>query len=112
MSLDHFENMTIHEFYPRWLVSNENKRDLCVVDVRTPDEFAQGHVPGAKLKPLDQLMQLSADLPKQSEIHLICRSGMRSQQAAKMLALQGFTKLINIEGGTVEWLRAGYPVEH
>ena len=106
-----FEQMTIHQFYPRWLTSSENRRPFCVVDVRTPEEFAQGHVPGAMLKPLDRLGDLSEDLPKQSDLHLICRSGMRSQKAAQMLAAAGFTRLINIEGGTMAWINAGYPVD-
>jgi len=106
-----FGSMTIHQFYPRWLTSSENKRQFCVIDVRTPEEYQQGHVPGARLKPLDRLGDLTEDLPRQSDLHLICRSGMRSQQAAKMLAAAGFTRLINIEGGTMEWIKAGYPVD-
>ena len=81
------------------------------IDVRTAEEYTQCHVPGALLKPLDQLAQMSSDLPKQLDLHLICRSGMRSQQAAKILAEQGFTRLINIEGGTMEWVRSGYPLD-
>lgn len=103
--------MTVHQLYPRWLTSYENRREFFVVDVRTGEEYAQGHVPGALLKPLDQLDQMSIDLPKQLDLHLICRSGIRSQQAAKILAAQGFTRLINIEGGTMEWLKSGYPVD-
>ncbi len=108
---DCFERMTIHQFYPRWLTSHENGRNFCVVDVRTAEEYAHGHVPGALLKPLDRLSGMTDDLPKQSDLHLICHSGMRSQQAAKVLASQGFTRLVNVEGGTMEWMRAGYPVE-
>jgi len=111
MSAGIFENMTVHQFYPRWLTSSENRRPFCVVDVRTAEEYSLGHVPGATLKPLDQLGNLSADLPRQCDLHLICRSGMRSQQAAKILAGQGFTRLINIDGGTMEWINAGYPVD-
>ena len=111
MSANGFDSMTIHQLYPRWLTSSENGKEFCLVDVRTPEEYGQGHVPGAALKPLDRLADLSADLPKQLEVHLICRSGMRSQQAAKILAAQGFTRLVNIEGGTMEWARAGYPLD-
>jgi len=111
MSAACFATMTIHQLYPRWLTSQENSRNLCVIDVRTPEEYAQGHVPGAVLKPLDRLHAESVDLPRQKELHLICRSGVRSRQAAKILAAQGFTRLVNIEGGTMEWIRAGYPVD-
>jgi len=111
MSGNSFENMSVHQLYPRWLTSTENSRLLCVIDVRTPEEYQQGHVPGATLKPLDRLEELADGLPKQSDLHLICRSGMRSQQAAKILANHGFTRLINIDGGTMEWINAGYPVD-
>ncbi len=111
MSSHSFEHMSIHQFYPRWLTSSENSKPFYVVDVRTPEEYRQGHVPGASLKPLDQLVGLTDDLPRQIDLHLICRSGMRSQQAAKILAAQGFTRLINIDGGTMEWIKAGYPVD-
>ena len=111
MSSKGFESMSIHQLYPRWLTSSENGREFHVIDVRTPEEYAQGHVPGAVLKPLDQLSRLTDDLPKQLDLHLICRSGMRSQQAAKILAGKGFTRLINVDGGTMEWIKAGYPVE-
>lgn len=104
-------NMTIHQFYPKWLTSRANRRECCVIDVRTPEEYATGRVPGAQLMPLDRLQTFLGELPKQSDIHLICRSGMRSLQAASILAGAGFTRLINIEGGTLEWVRAGYPVE-
>lgn len=104
-------NMTIHQFYPKWLTSYSNNRYCCIIDVRTPEEYATGHVPGAQLMPLDRLTTFIGELPRQTDIHLICRSGMRSLQAASVLASAGFTRLINIEGGTMEWIRAGYPVE-
>lgn len=111
MSSNGFESMSIHQLYPRWLTSSGNGKAFYLIDVRTPEEYAQGHVPGATLKPLDRLSQMTGDLPKQVNLHLICRSGMRSQQAARILASQGFTHLVNIDGGTMEWVKAGYPVE-
>lgn len=111
MSINGFESMTIHQLYPRWLTRSGNGKAFYLIDVRTPEEYAQGHVPGATLKPLDRLSQMTDDLPKQINLHLICRSGIRSQQAARILASQGFTHLVNIDGGTMEWIKAGYPVE-
>lgn len=110
MSINGFEHMSIHQLYPRWLTSRESGKEFILIDVRTPEEYAQGHVPGAALKPLDRLAQMTDDLPRQLNLHLICRSGMRSQQAARILASQGFTHLVNIDGGTMEWIKAGYPV--
>lgn len=103
--------MSVHHLYPKWLTSRANGHDCCIIDVRTAEEYATGRVPGAQLMPLDRLTTFLEALPKQSDIYLICRSGMRSLHAASVLAGGGFTRLINIEGGTLEWIRAGYPVE-
>ena len=87
--------------------------DAVVVDVRTPDEWASGHVPGALHIPLDdlegRLSELSAH--RGQPVHLICASGGRSSRAAALLARQGFAQPVNVEGGTRAWVAAGYPVE-
>ena len=74
-----------------------------VVDVRTPAEFASGHVPGALNIPLDELMERTSDLPEGDETFIICQSGGRSSRAADMLAASG-RNAVNIKGGTLAWL--------
>jgi len=83
-----------------------------LIDVRTPAEFADGRVPGAKNMPLDQLDSKLAELEshKDQEIYVVCRSGARSARASSMLASKGF-KPVNIEGGTLAWQAAGNPTE-
>ena len=83
-----------------------------LLDVRTPGEFAQGHVPGAKNVPLSELGALvqTGALPKDQELYLICEVGGRSDQAAKSLASQGF-QVVNVDGGTAAWRKAGLPLE-
>lgn len=104
--------MNIHEFYPRWLLARENDRACHLMDVRSSEEFCSGHVPGAELLPASALMVKVSSIPKDANVYLICRSGMRSAQAAYFLADQlGFENLINIEGGTMAWIKAGHPVE-
>lgn len=81
-----------------------------VVDVREPDEFAQGHVPGARLVPLQTVPGLVGELPADEPVFLVCAVGARSAQAAMFLAHHG-VDAVNVEGGTRDWLLAGYPVE-
>ena len=84
-----------------------------LVDVRTPEEFADGHVPGAINIPVDQLSQRLSELEshKTADLYLICRSGGRSARARDMLLEAGFAHPINVAGGTLAWKSAGFPVE-
>lgn len=83
-----------------------------VIDVRTAQEYQDGHVPGAINIPLDQVPNRMHDFDtwNTGEIYLICESGGRSARAATLLSAQGF-KTVNIEGGTYAWRNAGYPTE-
>ena len=84
-----------------------------IVDVRSPGEYAAGHVPGALNIPYDQMAVRANEIAahKDEDVVLYCRSGRRSGIAAKVLAEQGFTKLGLLEGDMPGWERAGYPVE-
>ncbi|WP_038057408.1 rhodanese-like domain-containing protein [Thermus amyloliquefaciens] len=81
-----------------------------VVDVRTPQEFASGHVPGALNLPVEAIAQWGDSLPKDKPVYLYCRSGNRSRQAAEYLKKKGYTNLYNLEGGVLAIERAGYPL--
>lgn len=71
------------------LVDEENAR---LIDVRTPEEYAGGHVPGAVNIPLDQLSSRMGEVgPKDAPVVLYCQSGRRSRMAAKHLKGAGFT---------------------
>lgn len=82
-----------------------------VVDVREPWEFAQGHVPGARLIPLGQLQARLGELDPATPVAVICASGSRSQSAAALLGQRNFTRVYNILGGTGRWRMAGLPLE-
>jgi len=70
-----------------------------VVDVRTPDEFADGAYPGAVNIPLASLASRAGELgPKDGPIVLYCASGARSAQAARLLKQAGFTNVVNAGG--------------
>lgn len=82
-----------------------------VIDVRTPLEFAEVHVPQARSVPLDELNPDSLQLQKGKPVYLLCRSGQRATKAAEKLAKEGFSQPVVIEGGTLAWIDANLPVE-
>jgi len=82
-----------------------------VIDVRTPVEFAEVHVPQARSVPLDELKPSSLQLQKDQPVYLLCRSGQRATKAAEKFAKEGFSQPIVVEGGTLAWIKANLPVE-
>jgi glyoxylase-like metal-dependent hydrolase (beta-lactamase superfamily II)/rhodanese-related sulfurtransferase len=82
-----------------------------VLDVRESWEFAQGHVPGARLIPLGELAGRVAELDPNAPVAVICATGSRSQSAAALLGRQGFATIYNVAGGTMRWMRSGLPLE-
>jgi phage shock protein E len=81
-----------------------------LLDVRTPEEYKQGHVSGAELIPLNELSVKQKRIPKDREVICICASGSRSSTAARQLNSQGF-KVSNMRGGMNRWVHAGLPVK-
>lgn len=83
-----------------------------LVDVRTAQEFASGHVKGSVHIPVDQLKGRLSELEtyKGQDVYVICRSGNRSRAASITLVDAGFAP-INVAGGVVAWQGAGYPTE-
>jgi len=110
MSRDNTQ-ITVDEFYTRWLAASEKGEACVLIDVRTPEEYAMGRVPSAKLLPLNTLPERAAEIERDRTVYLICQGGMRSAQAIGYLANEhGHSNLINIDGGTMAWAHAGYPI--
>jgi rhodanese-related sulfurtransferase len=82
-----------------------------VLDVREPDEWSQGHIPGATLIPLGELAGRVGELPRDRSIVVICRSGNRSAQGRAVLLGAGFPSVTSVTGGMTDWIAAGLPVE-
>lgn len=82
--------------------------DAVVVDVREPDEYVEGHVPGALNIPLGQLGARAGEIPA-GDVLAICKSGGRSLQGAEVLAAGGRTAS-SVAGGTMGWIRGGREV--
>jgi phage shock protein E len=82
-----------------------------VLDVRAPEEFVTGHVPGAVNIPYDEVAARLAEVPKDKDVVLYCRSGRRAGMAAEVLAANGYTRLKHLEGDMPAWIEKGRPVE-
>jgi phage shock protein E len=85
--------------------------DVRVIDVREPGEYAEGHLPGVKLIPINTLLARPQTYLKEDNILFVCQTGSRSAVACEMAAAMGLEHIYNLEGGTVAWARAGLPIE-
>jgi phage shock protein E len=91
----------------------KQKKEIVVLDVRTPEEFAKGHLPGAVNVDFhsDDFAKKVAQLDKSKEYLVHCAAGGRSSKACKLMDEQKFGKVYHLHGGFSEWQQAGKPVE-
>lgn len=80
-------------------------KSLVVIDVREPHEWAAGHLPEAKHIPLQQVPARLAEIPKDAEVVMVCRSGGRSGRAQQFLMSNGYKRVRNLTGGMLGWKR-------
>lgn len=86
------------------LVLWEQHPDLFVLDVRTPAEYASGHIPRSRSIPLDELEDRLRELPgRETPLLVTCAAGGRSASACAILADHGYTRLMNLAGGMHAW---------
>ncbi len=85
------------------------KRDAgaFILDVRTVEEWNEYHVPGAKLIPIDELGTCLAEVPKDREVVVVCRSGNRSAKGRDLLLNGGYPQVTSLAGGLQAWRNAG-----
>lgn len=105
-----YENTDVHHAYQHWRQGKHAAIPFLMLDVRTPEEFAQGHIAGARLIPVQELEKRLAEVPRDRQVYVYCRSGVRSARASGMLFRAGYTHIENISGGIQAWQAAGYPV--
>ena len=80
-----------------------------VIDVRQPDEYEAGHVPGARLIPLNEVPTRMGEVPADGTVYVICQTGGRSARATEFLRAQGIDAR-NVAGGTKAWVESGRAV--
>ncbi len=97
--------MPVHEITVDELATRLDAGAL-TVDVRQPDEYVAGHVPGAVLVPLNDVPARIGEFPTGQVVPVICRSGARSLAACEYLVANGIDA-VNVIGGTLAWVESG-----
>lgn len=97
-------DLSVSEF-----ASKSTEQGVVTLDVRTPGEFAQGYIEGARLIDFQSgnFQNEIETLDKNATYAVYCRSGSRSSQAVKMMLDAGFTNVFNLDGGVIDWANAG-----
>ena len=90
----------------------QSGKPVTLIDVRTPAEYGEVHIPGSVLMPLDRLdMEAVKDATTHDrECVMVCRSGKRAEQACQKLQAAGCGNLVILDGGVAAWEGAGLPV--
>lgn len=99
----------VMEISPQWVASHFN--DVHILDVRTTVETEEesARIQGAQMIPINELRDRINEIPKDSPVMTICRSGARSVMAFNILREAGWQKVANINGGLLRWKREGLP---
>lgn len=104
-------NVNVQELKKLWNIEQRAK-GIELIDVRQPEEFLGGRVPGALNIPLGELEKNYDSLASYQTIYVICLGGGRSATACQKLAARFPDKrVVNVEGGTNAWIGSGFPVE-
>jgi rhodanese-related sulfurtransferase len=106
-----FNGSTINQLDPEQVQELLSKTPRpYLLDVRTPGEYKQGHISGAELIPLDELMERKGRIPRDRQVICICASGSRSNSASRQLNSLGY-QVSNMRGGMSRWARVGLPMK-
>jgi phage shock protein E len=109
--VDGYENTDVQHTLKHWQAGDKSPVPFMLLDVRTAEEYAEGHIKGAVLIPVQELAQRISEVPKDKQVYVYCHSGGRSSRASNMLVNAGYTRIENVQGGFMAWKDAGYPVE-
>ncbi len=107
-AISEFKQITVEEVYEIW----SNNEDYTILDVRTLEEYSEGHIEGAVLIPDIELKDRLDELPKDKPIIVHCCGPDcgRSEPAAKILVENGFSEVYEMTGGLLDWKEKGYPI--
>lgn len=108
-----FCHAQVSHIQPQQLIKQiQNEKMLVIIDVRTEDEYTQGHIKGAINIPYDQLLKEQDKIIayKDQQVILYCHSGRRAKMAEDTLQSLKFTKLIDLNGHMILWEQLQYPL--
>lgn len=101
--------LTLEEFFKTHKKLGPNE---VLLDVRTPDEFSQGHISCAINIPVDEVASRVEELKKFDKVYIHCKRGGRAQSAFNTLKEMGLINLVCVhDAGIDKWIECGYPVE-
>ncbi len=86
------------------------KKDLLIIDVRSPKELKDGKIAGSTLIPVMDILSGNFSIPKDRSVLLVCAVGGRSLLAMKVLAYKGYNELYNLKGGIAAWAEEKLPL--
>jgi rhodanese-related sulfurtransferase len=86
-------------------------RQVLVIDVREPHEWAEGHIAGARHVPLGTLRANPKVALPDSPVLFVCAAGVRSEAACRLAVMHGAKTVFNLSGGTRAWTRSGLGLE-
>jgi rhodanese-related sulfurtransferase len=85
------------------LIEEKKEGEVALVDVREPEEYEDGHLPGAQLVPLSSILEKLQELDSSKTTVTYCRSGNRSRSAAALMKTKGFSRAYSMDGGILAW---------
>jgi rhodanese-related sulfurtransferase len=106
-------SQTASSMKPKDFAENIKSENVVVLDVRTPEEYKEGHLKNAVLMNYydDNFSGQVSALDKNKAVYVYCRSGKRSSGAQKVMLGQGFKSVVNLDGGILSWQQSGLPIE-
>ncbi len=105
-----YEVATLQHAHDHWAQGSDSPIPFMFLDVRTPAEYAAGHVPGAVNIPVDALAAHLDEVPRDRQVYVYCEAGVRAARAGRLLAEHGFTNIEVMPASMRGWRRAHYPV--
>jgi len=99
--------MDINELYEKKLTNSE-----VILDVRTKEEYENGHIPGSRNIPLDEVEEKTEDIKDYTTVYIHCEMGGRASRAYDKLVNKGLTDLVCVSEGMFHWTSRGYPIEN
>jgi rhodanese-related sulfurtransferase len=92
-------------------VTPKHATGAVVIDVRNSPEWDGGHIPGARLVPLPELVDRMGEIPRDAEVVIHCQGGGRASVVVSVLKANGYTKVSALTGGFAGWVSGGAQVE-
>ena len=89
----------------------KSQQGAFLLDVRSQAEWDQMHIAKSILIPLDQLSNRLGEVPRDQDVVVICRSGVRAKEGMTILRGAGYVRAVCMTGGLLAWNNAGYPLE-